>query len=70
MHVKNIGKTNSYEFFWVPILSNMYPDIKLGFYVLRRNKYVHMRLDNSVLSYKECYDTISDVSQIWNENLE
>ena len=48
-------------------LSNKYPDIKFGFYISRRNKYVHMGFDKSILSYKAFYDIISDISQTWND---
>ena len=51
-------------------LSNKYPDIKLGFDVSRRNRYVYMGLDKLILSYEERYDVILDISQILNEKRE
>lgn len=46
-------------------LLSKYTDTQFVFYVLRRNKHVNMELDESILSYKQCYDVISDISQIW-----
>ena len=37
-------------------LNVKYPDIEFHFYVSRRNKYVHMGLDKSILSYSCCHE--------------
>ena len=50
---------------WV---SNNYPDVKFGFYVSRRNNYVHMELDNFLI-YKERFDITSDISQLWMKKI-
>lgn len=50
-------------------MKKKFPELNAGFYVPRRNNYVHMRLDNSIFSYSNYVNMIEQIYKLFEENL-
>ena len=46
-------------------LNEKYPNLKVDLHVSRRNRYLHMGLDQSLHSISYCEKFINDIGSIW-----
>ena len=47
------------------ILNEKYPNLKVDLHVSRRNRYVHMGLDQPLHSASYCENFFNDIDSIW-----
>ena len=49
-------------------MKEKYPEFNAGFYVSRRNNYIHMGLDNSIFSYLSYANIIEEINKFFDEH--